>query len=53
VNLKKMTWLVVVVIAVLVAPVTKIHSATKVAISPVSIDGAGPGAPPIPIHLAA
>lgn len=52
-NLKKMTWLLVVVFAVLVAPVTKIHSAGGIVTSSVAIDGAGPGAPPIPIHLAA
>lgn len=47
-NLKKMTWLLVVVIAVLVAPVTKIQAASTVATSSVSHDGCGPVAPPIP-----
>jgi hypothetical protein len=47
-NLKKMTWLLVVVIAVLVAPVTKIQTASTVATSSVSHDGCGPGAQPIP-----
>jgi len=47
-NLKKMTWLLVVVIAVLVAPVTKIQTASTVRTSSASLDGAGPGAPPIP-----
>jgi hypothetical protein len=47
-NLKKMAWLLVVVIAVLVAPVTKIQSASTVTASSVSHDGAGPVAPPIP-----
>jgi len=51
VNLKKMTWLLVVVFAVLVAPVTKIHNFASVANSPASIDGCGPGAPPIPMSL--
>jgi hypothetical protein len=48
-NIKKMAWLLVVVIAVLVAPVTKIHGASTVVTSSASHDGCGPVAPPIPI----
>jgi hypothetical protein len=48
-NLRKMTWLLVVVIAVLVAPVTKIQNTTAAPASSVSHDGCGPGAPPIPL----
>jgi hypothetical protein len=47
-NLKKMTWLLMIVFAVLVAPVTKIQAVSTVATSSVSLDGAGPGAQPIP-----
>jgi hypothetical protein len=48
VNLKKMTWLLVVVFAVLVAPVTKIQTVSTVATSSVSHDGSGPIPDPIP-----
>ena len=48
-NLRKMTWLLIVVIAVLVAPVTKIQNTTAVAAPAASHDGCGPGAPPIPL----
>jgi hypothetical protein len=47
-NLKKMTWLLMIVFAVLVAPVTKIQTASTVATSSASHDGCGPGAQPIP-----
>ena len=47
-NLKKMAWLLVVVFAVLVAPVTKIQTAGTVAASSVSHDGGAPVPDPIP-----
>jgi hypothetical protein len=46
-NLRKMVWLLMVVIAGFVAPVTKSHSSS---LAPPAnfIDGTGPVAPPIP-----
>jgi hypothetical protein len=48
-KLKKMAWLLVVVIAVLAGPVTKIQNSSTVGTLSVAHDGAGPGAHPIPL----